>query len=293
MQHLQSALDALIGVATDVVVGAAASAAHGYHSTRTTATDLRSEAALREIVGPALYKLALGMATEVERRATPRFKSILAHPRHGREQLIDELDDADTELNTSIHEFGSQPTAAAGLRVALAIIRVRAITIALGEQAFADPRGPKGGNAPIPRRRTIRVTDLGENVARGVIAAIDAGDRWHASLEPLRVVEPTEANRNGVATKILAFADMTDGHAILERIAANARPHFPPLVQPASDDRSATGELLHEVNAPIKIVIGDRVVAVAAERGSTVDERDGRLSAAEIARRQRDERRRR
>lgn len=293
MQHLQSALDTLIGVATDVVVGAAVSAAHGYQSTRNTATDLRSEAALREIVGPALYKLALGMATEVERRATPRFKSILAHPRHGREQLIDELDDADTELNTSIHEVRSQPTAAADLRVALAIIRVRAITTALGEQAFADPRGPKGGNAPIPRRRAIRVTDLGEDVARGVIAAIDAGDRWHASLEPLRGLEPTDANRNGVATKILAFADMTDGHAILERIAANARPHFPPLVQPASDDPSATGELFQDVNEPIKIINGDRVVAVAAGRLSTVDHKDGRLSAAEIARRQRDERRRR
>ncbi len=291
MQHLQSALDALIGVATDVVVGAAASSARGYRSARDTATDLRSEAALREIVGPALYKLALGMSAEVERRATPRFKSILAHPRHGREQLIDELDDADTELNMAIHQVGPQPTAAADLRVALAIVRVRAITMALGERAFADPRGPKDGGGPTPRRRVIKVTDLGEDVARGVIAAIDAGDQWHAALEPFRVLEPTGANRNGVATKILAFADMADGHAILERIAANARPHFPPLVQPASDDPSATGKLVEEVNAPIEIVNPDRVVA--AERHSMVDQKDGRLSAAEIARRQRDERRRR
>jgi hypothetical protein len=291
LQQLQSALDTLIGVATDLIVSAAASSAREYKSTRDTATDLRSEAALREIVGPALYKLALGMSAEVERRATPRFKSILAHPRHGREQLIDELDDADTELNTAIHEVAPSPTAAANLRVALAIIRVRAITMALGEQAFADPRRLRGGGGPTPRRRAFKATDLREDVARGVIAAIDAGDRWHAALEPLRVLEPTGANRNGVATKILAFADMPDGHAILERIAANARPHFPPLVQPASDGPSATGELIEDVNAPIEIVNRDR--AVAAERRPTVNQKDGRLSAAEIARRQREERRRR
>lgn len=293
MHHLQSALDALIGVATDVVVGAAASSARGYESARETAADLRSEAALREIVGPALYKLAVGMSTEVERLATPRFKSILAHPRQGREQLVDEIDHADAELNTAIHKAGSPPTAAMSLRVTLAIIRVRAITMALGERAFVDPRVPRGGNAPTQRRRAIKVTDLGEDVARAVIAAIDAGDRWHAALEPLRMLEQTGANSNGVVTKILAFADMADGHAILERITANARPHFPPRAQPASSDPSATGELAEDVIAPIKIVNPDRVVAVAAERHSTVDQKDGRLSAAEIARRQRDERRRR
>lgn len=293
MQQFQSALDALIGVATDLVVSAAASSARGYKSTRDTATDLRSEAALREIVGPALYKLALGMSAEVGRRATPRFKSILAHPRHGREQLIDELDDADTELNIAIHEVGPSPTAAANLRVALAIIRVRAITMALGERAFADPRSLKGGGGPTPRRRAIEVTDLGEDVARAVIATIDTGDGWHAALEPLRVLESTEANRNGVATKILAFADMADGRAILERIAANARPHFPPLVQPASNDPSSTDESVEEVSAPIGMGNWDRVVAIAAEGHSAVDQKGGRLSAAEIARRQRDERRRR
>lgn len=293
MQQLQSALDALIGVATDLVVSAAASSARGYKSTRDTATDLRSEAALREIVGPALYKLALGMSAEVERRATPRFKSILAHPRHGREQLIDELDDADTELNTAIHEVGSLATAAADLRVALAIIRVRAITMALGEQAFADPRGPKGGNAPTPRRRAIKVTDLGEDVARAVIAAIDTGDQWHAALDPLRMLQPTGANRNGIATKILAFADMPDGHAILERIAANVRAHFPPLFQPASDNPSSTSALVEESNARIELVKSDRIVAIGAESRSTFDQREGRLSATEIARRQREERRQR
>lgn len=292
MQQFQSALDALIGIATEVVVCGAASSALGYESARANAIDLRSEAALQEIVGPALYKLALGMSAEVERRATPRFKSILAHPRHGHEQLIDELDNADTELNIAIHSATSSSNAAAKFRVAFAIIRVRAITMAAGEQAFADPRRPKGGNAPTRRRRAIKPTDLGEEVARAVIAAVDTGDRWHTALEPLRMLEPTGANRNGVATKILAFADMPDGHAILERIAANARPHFPPLVQPASDDPSANGEFVEEVNAPISTCNGVRVVALAAERHSTVGRKDGRLSAAEIARRQREERRR-
>ncbi len=292
MQHLQMALDALIDVATNVVVGGAASSTRGYESARDTAADLRSEEALRQMIGPALHRVALEMSSKVERQATPRFRSILAHPRRGRQQLIDELDDADTELNTAIHEAGSLPTAAAALRVVLAIIRVRAITMALGEQAFADPRGPRGGNAPTPRRRGIKVTDLGEDVARTVIAAIDAGGRWHAALEPLRMLEPTAANRSGVATKILAFADMPDGHAILERIATNVRAYFPPLPPPASDNPSATSALTEEGNAPIKIVKADRIVAMAAESRSTFDQREGRLSVAEIARRQKEERRR-
>lgn len=120
------------------------------------------------------------MSAEVERRASPRFRSILAHPRHGREQLSEELDNAETELNTAIHKAGATPNATEHFRFALAIIRLRAIKVALGEKAFADPRGPKGGGGPTPRRREIRATDLGEDVARGVIAAIDAGDRWYA-----------------------------------------------------------------------------------------------------------------
>ncbi|WP_293966103.1 hypothetical protein [Sphingomonas sp.] len=289
MQHLQTALDALIGVATDLVVNAAASSARGYTSVRETATNLRSEAALQQIVGPALYKFASGMSAEVERRATPRFKSILAHPRHGREQLIDELDDADTEINTAIHGVGSSPTAAAHFRVALAVVRVRAITMALGENAFAGPRATKGGGGPTPRRRAIRASDLGEDVARCVIAAIDAGPGWHAALEPLRMMETTGANRNGVATKILAFADMEDGHAILERIAASVRPHFPPPVQPASTDSPASDAVAQDVSKLIEIAKVDRVVATAAERRPAIDGMGRRPTALEIARRRKQE----
>ncbi|CAM3222356.1 DUF222 domain-containing protein [Sphingomonas antarctica] len=261
-------------------------------SARDTAIDLRSEVALREIVGPALYKLALGMSAEVERHATPRFRSILAHPRHGREQLIDELDRADTELNTVIHEAGSPPTAAAALRIALAIIRVRAITVALGEQAFAGPPGSKGSGAPTPRRRAIQATDLGEDVARAVIAAIDTGNQWHTALEPLRDLEATGANRNGVATKILTFADMPDGRAILERIAANARPHFPP-VERASTNASATDVPIAGGDKPNMAVKADRVVPAVIESLSTFDQNGARLSVTEIARLQKEQRRQR
>ncbi len=289
MQHLQSALDALIGVATDVV-GAAASSARGYEAARGTAATLRSEAALREIVGPALYKLALGMSEEVERRATPGFRSILAHPRHGREQLIDEIGHADTEINTAVHDAGSPPSAAAAFRVALAVIRVRAITMAVGEQAFADPRGSKGNGGPKPRRRAVKMTDLGEDVARAVIAAVDAGDRWHAALEPLRVLEPTAANRSGVATKILAFADMPDGHAILERIAANARPHFPPLVAPALQDPSAVDAPIQAGIRPKETAEANQAIPAPTASRFKVDHKDGRLSVAEIAHQQKQDR---
>lgn len=289
MQHLQTALDALIGVGTDLVVNAAASSARGYTSVRETAIDLRSEAALHQLVGPALYKFASGMSNEVERRATPRFKSILAHPRHGRDQLIDEVDNADTELNTAIHGVGSSPTAGALFRVALAIIRVRAITLAVGEHAFVDPRGTKGSGGPTPRRRAMKATDLGEDVARCVIAAIDAGGGWHTALEPLRMMEATGANRNGVATKILAFADMEGGHAILERIAASVRPHFPPPVQPASTDLPASDAVVQDVSTPIGIAKADRVVATAAERRPAIEGITRRPSAAEIARRRKQE----
>lgn len=293
MQHLQSALDALIGVATDVVVGGVASSVHGHQSACDAAADLRSEVALQKVVGPALYKLAYGMSAEVERRAVPRFRSILAHPRRGREQLIDELDDADTEFNTAIHEAGSSPTPAAALRLALAIIRVRAITMALGEQAFADPRGPKGGATPTPRRREIKAADLGEDVARAVIAAVDAGDQWHAALEPLRALEATGANRSGVATKILAFADMPDGRAILERIAASARPHFPPLVDSASIDASATEVPIAGGDKPKVAAKQDGVVPTVIENPAPFNQSGVRLSVTEIARRQKEERRQR
>lgn len=58
------------------------------------------------------------------------------------------------------------------------------------------------------------------------------------------MLESTAANRSGVATKILTFADMPDGHAILEGIAAKARPYFPPLVKPTSDVPSASDDLV-------------------------------------------------
>lgn len=86
----------------------------------------------------------------------------------------------------------------------------------------------------------IKMTDLGEDVARAVIAAVDAGDRWRAALDPLRALEATSANRSGVATKILAFADMPDGRAIVERIAATVRPHFPLSAKRASDEALET-----------------------------------------------------
>ncbi|QDZ06895.1 hypothetical protein FPZ24_04885 [Sphingomonas panacisoli] len=245
MDHLEELTGALIDAAVEAVTAGLDEAAADHHAMRAKGQELRDNAAMVALLGPRLYKLARTILGEVERRSVPRFAAAFAHVRYSKDPPVNELEDARRTLNRALLKTQSSPDAMAMFLLAVATVRVRAITLALGPLCVAVP--PRAGRKEL-RRREIDAADVDPEVADLIIAMTDGG--WEAALAQLRALETAPTNRIGIVTSLIALAEDSDGYALLNKIAVRLRR--------AGFNRAAAGRL--EENAPLPPRTPDPIV---------------------------------
>lgn len=221
MQHLDAAINALIDAAVETVMAGFDEAADAHQAMRAKGTELRQRAAAVELLGPALSKLAQQLVGEIQRRAVPRYAAMLRHVRYSEDADINELEDARRTLNAALLTAQRTPDALHRSLVMLAIIRVRAITIAVGAECVAAPipDGQRSGG-PIPRRREIGPDDVPLMVARIIVVMLQDRATWASGLKQLRTLETDPANAFGLVSSIVALAEQPSGPSYIRSIAA-------------------------------------------------------------------------
>lgn len=262
MDDLERLTGALIDAMVDAVVAGLDDAAAAHSAMRGKGEELRARAAAAALLGPKLSKLALLLLGEVERKAMPRYAAYLNSVRYSSDAPINELEDARRSLNSAVLAASGERSPAQALDLALAIVRMRAITTAIGAQCMAEPaRGKKKGKGgPELRRREIDASDIPPVVAQAVLAMTQGAGDWDAGLAVLRELETTPANGIGLVSSLLALAHTADGHAHLNLIAtrlqraqfnrgAAAASSFPPAVPLPSE---ASGPPAIPVPSPLQ-----------------------------------------
>jgi hypothetical protein len=221
MQHLDAAINALIDAAVETVMAGFDEAADAHRAMRARGEELRQRTAAVDLLGPALSKLAQQLVGEIQRRAVPRYAAMLRHVRYSADADINELEDARRTLNGALLTAQRTPDALRRSLVMLAIIRVRAITIAVGAECVAAPipDGQRSGG-PVPRRREIGPDDIPVAVARIVVAMARDRAAWAHGLEQLQTLETDHANAFGLVSSIGALAEQPGGQSYIRSIAA-------------------------------------------------------------------------
>lgn len=220
MQHLDAAINALIDTAVETVMAGFDEAADAHRAMRARGEELRQRTAAVELLGPALSKLAQQLVGEIQCRAVPRYAAMLRHVRYSADADINELEDARRTLNGALLTAQRMPDALRRSLVMLAIIRVRAITIAVGAECVATPipDGQRSGG-PTPRRREIGPDDIPVAVARIVVAMSRDRAAWAHGLEQLGTLETDHANAFGLVSSIVALAEQPGGQSYIRLIA--------------------------------------------------------------------------
>lgn len=291
MYHLDELVGALIDAAVEAVTAGLDEVATDHQAMRAKGQDLRDRAAELALLGPRLYKLARTILGEVECRSVPRFAAAFAHVRYSKDAPVNELEDARRTLNHALLKTQNSPNAMALFLLAIAVVRVRAITLALGPMCVAVP--PRTGHKEL-RRREIDAADIDAEVA-DLIAAMTDGD-WDAALAQLRVLETTPTNRIGIVTSLVALAEDADGYAHLNKIATRLhRAGFSRAVTPRPEEKAAPPHIatpVLEAEAPpasntepghevIDQAVSEKTVAAPSVTARFRANPSGKVSAAE------------
>ncbi len=215
MDHLEELTGALIDAMAEAVTAGLAEATADHQAMRAKGENLRDQGAMFALLGPRLYMLARTILGEVERRSVPRFAAALDHVRYSTDAPVNELEDARRTLNQALLRTEKTPGAMSILLLAIAIVRVRAITLALGPECVAVP--PRPGRKEL-RRRKIEEADIDSEVGDILVAMTE--DDWDGALVRLHALEREPANRVGIVTSLVALAESADGHVHLNKIAA-------------------------------------------------------------------------
>ena len=214
MDHLEDLTSALIDAAVEAVTAGLTEATADHLAMRAKGENLRDQAAMFALLGPRLYMLARTILGEVERRSVPRFAAALDHVRYSTDAPVNELEDARRTLNQALLKTEKTPSVMSIFLLAIAIVRVRAITLALGPECVAVP--PRPGRKEL-RRRNIDEADIDPEVG-DLLIAMTEGD-WNGALVRLHALEREPANRVGIVTSLVALAESAEGHVHLNRIA--------------------------------------------------------------------------
>lgn len=224
MQH-QTALDALTDLAVEVVTSGFALATEQHGTASDLGRKLREGATVQALLGPQLSKLATALSGDIERKTAVRYAAYLKHPRLGREPLIDEAENADISLNVAIVAAQASCNASTSVALALAILRVRAITQATGPACIYPPRGQAnlGRTGQRQRRREITAADVPDAIAEVLLGSCNSTDEQAELTERLRAFEHSQYNEFGLVTKVLALVEKPDGQSVLHTISSRIR----------------------------------------------------------------------
>ncbi len=104
--------------------------------------------------------------------------------------------------------------------IVVAIIRIRAVTIALGPECVVEPAPPgqQKKSAPSLRRRKITAADIPDEIAEILLNSTNGPEQWAAAITNLAAIRGTALDVGAIATKLSALAELEDGPEIFNQI---------------------------------------------------------------------------
>lgn len=225
MDYLNDAVDAIGNLLCEAAFAGFDAAVDQHQASRATGAELRDGAVALALLGPCLNRLLQGLIGEASRKTVPRFNAYRLHPRYRRDALVSELEDAEKSLYDAILNSSGMAPAFRIFNIVVAIIRVRAITIAIGSECIAEPApsGQQKKSAPTPRRRKITAADIPDEIAEILLNSTNGPEHWAAALTNLAAIRGTALDVGAIATKLSALAELDDGPEIFNQIITRLR----------------------------------------------------------------------
>jgi hypothetical protein len=225
LDYLDDAVDAIGNLLCEAAFAGFDAAVDQHQKSRAKGAELRDGAAALALLGPTLKRLAEEIIGEAVRKTAARYNAYRRHPRYRRDALVFELEDAEKSLHDAIINTSCSGPMLRVFNIVIAIIRVRAITIALGSECIAEPvpSGQQKKSAPTPRRRAMTAADIPEEIAEILLNSTNGPENWAAALSALAAIRGTALDVGAIATKLLALAELDDGPEIFNQIITRLR----------------------------------------------------------------------
>jgi len=225
LDYLDDAVDAIGNLLCEAAFAGFDAAVDQHQASRATGAELRDGAVALALFGPSLNKLAEEIIGEAVRKTVARYNAYRRHPRYRRDALVFELEDAQKSLNDAILNTSGMGPALHAFYLAIAIIRVRAITIAIGSECIAEPvpSGQQKKSAPTLRRRKMTAADIPEEIADILLNSTNGPEHWADAITNLAAIRGTALDVGAIATKLSALAELDDGPEIFNQIITRLR----------------------------------------------------------------------
>ncbi len=220
MDYLADALDAIGNLLCEAAFAGFDAAVDQHQASRATGAELRDGAVAHALLGPCLNRLLQGLIGEASRKTVPRFNAWRLHPRYRHDALVFELEDAEKSLHDAILNSSGLAWPLHIFNIVVAIIRIRAVTIAIGSECIAEPAPPgqQKKSAPSLRRRKITAADIPDEIAEILLNSTAGPEHWAAALSALAAMRGTALDVGAIATKLSALAELDDGPEIFNQI---------------------------------------------------------------------------
>lgn len=220
MDYLDDALDAIGDLLCEAAFAGFDAAVDQHQKSRAKGAELRDGAAALALLGPTLNRLAEEIIGEAVRKTAARYNAYRRHPRYRRDALVFELEDAEKSLHDAIVNTSRSGPMLSVFNIVIAIIRVRAITIALGPECTAEPvrAGQQRKSAPTPRRRAMTAADIPTEIAEILLNSTNGPEQWAPAITNLAAIRGTALDVGAIATKLSALAELEDGPEIFNQI---------------------------------------------------------------------------
>ncbi len=225
MDYLDDALDAIGDLLCEAAFAGFDAAVDQHQASRATGAELRNGAVAHALLGPRLNRLLQGIIGEASRKTVPRFNAWRLHPRYRREALVFELEDAEKTFHDAILNSSGLVWPSRIFNIVVAIIRIRAVTIALGPECIVEPAPPgqQKKSAPSLRRRKITAADIPDEIAEILLNSTNGPEHWAAAITNLAAIRGTALDVGAIATKLSALAELEDGPEIFNQIITRLR----------------------------------------------------------------------
>lgn len=220
MDYLDDAVDAIGNLLCEAAFAGFDAAVDQHQASRATGAELRDGAVAHALLGPCINRLLQEITGQAIRKTVPRLNAYRRHPRYRRDALVFELEDAEKSLHDAIVNTSRSGPMLSVFNIVIAIIRVRAITIALGPECTAEPvrAGQQRKSAPTPRRRAMTAADIPDEIAEILLNSTNGPEHWAAAITNLAAIRGTALDVGAIATKLSALAELEDGPEIFNQI---------------------------------------------------------------------------
>lgn len=220
LDYLDDAVDAIGNLLCEAAFAGFDAAVDQHQASRATGAELRDGAVAHALLGPCINRLLQEITGKAIRKTVPRFNAWRLHPRYRHDALVFELEDAEKSFHDAILNSSGLVWPSRIFNIVVAIIRIRAVTIAIGPECIAEPAPPgqQKKSAPSLRRRKITAADIPDEIAEILLNSTNGPEHWAAAITNLAAMRGTALDVGAIATKLSALAELDDGPEIFNQI---------------------------------------------------------------------------